>query len=255
MDDQFKDVPLNLAWSFSVLAQAALLRRLLRLGEASSLPAFTAMLVCGLVRTGLLFSLSRTSYEYGLIWLVGEVAGIILTILAVVEVHRNQANRYPTIGRFGWQSLAAIALAGGLVSALSAAWKPATAGVAIADVLHAKRLLLSALLVTLLLSAGLFSLIKIPTPRNLILHRRMFALYLAVSIASAVGQSVWMDSETVALLMLLCVGGCYLVWTCVLSEHGKTALPLRTLTASESAALEDERSRFSQLLVWVRRGI
>jgi len=194
----------------------------------------------------------NTKKTYTIAWMITEPILLTLLVLTTSEIVGKVPEHYRGFGSFGRQKLRRlldIAIAVALVSTVAEAagpqWKWSILTL-LRFVFALHRITTSILAVYLVLVAVFVSRVRVPFRRNLLIHSRLFASYLALQtgfmvflVAIGHGTPAIGDLFTGATSVL------FLLWTVLLTREGE-ALPPRKLLTPEDIRANEERERALQ---------
>jgi hypothetical protein len=244
-------------WWLSIGCECAILACLILRKLAHSYVAFTSYLAFGAGRgIALNFAGSPSSSKtYAVSWMITEPVLLALLIWSTIEIVGKIPVHYAGFGSFGQQKLRrlldvalVIALLSSVIEAIGPHWQASVQSL-LRFLFGLHRITTSALAIYLLLVAVFVSRVRVPFRRNLLIHSRLFAAYLALQTTVTVflvgiGHGTHLIDE-------IFTGGSailFLLWAILLTRRGE-ALPPRRAVSKAEIVRNEERERALQQTV------
>ncbi len=228
-------------WYLSITAEAVACGAFVLRGVAFKYPFFACFLGIDALSGVALRTLSRSveTHTYALAWMIAEPVLLALLALATGEIVGKIPDHYHGFGSFGRQKLRrllhfalAVVLVSSVLEAAGPHWTWST-GSWLPFFIALDRITTSTLAVYLILVAVFVSRIRVPFRRNLIVHSRLFASYLALQTAVTLWINIAAGGRATDLSNLVFLGGStvlFLLWSALLTRAGETLPPGKTMT-------------------------
>lgn len=240
-------------WWLSIVTEFAALSSLLVRRIAALYRWFAAYLAFGLFRDLTLHFVGAPKQKtYAIVWMITEPVSLLFLVLATAEIVGKVPGHYRGFGSFGKQKLrrlldiaVAVALLSSVIEAAGPQWTWSIS-MLLRFVFGLHRVTTSILAVYLVLVAVFVSRVRVPFRRNLLIHSRLFACYLALQ--TGVMAFLVPIGHSTATIGDLMTGGSsllFLLWTLMLTRQGEALPPGRSLTPGEIRTNE-ERERALQ---------
>jgi hypothetical protein len=250
-------------WWLSVAAECAALAALVVRHISRPYAWFAAYLGFAAVRGIVLHELPGAPHTrvYAICWMATAPALLALLVAATLEIVAKVPEHYRGFGSFGRQKLRrllqfaiAVALVSSVIEAGGPSWTLSTRYL-LAFVVAIDRLITTALAVYLVLVAIFVSRVPVPFRRNLNVHSRLFASYLALQSGAMLWANAVAGGRGTAAVNAALTGGStllFLLWAALLTRKGEALPPRKAMTPAEIAAnvnreraLEEAAGRYS----------
>lgn len=166
-------------WLINFLLTPALAIRIIRLDLARKFPFFLAFLLFAILRSLILIPFVGSTSQYSRIWGPTELVVLLLLTLSTLEIYSKVLHGYPGVQSLGrWVTVSGLSV-GLIVAFLTAGITPDVSGriVTLALVLTVDRGVYFGLTAVILLMSLFLLWYPVPTPRNMVVHSFLFALY------------------------------------------------------------------------------
>lgn len=166
-------------WLLNFVLSAVVIGRISQLLLARKFPFFFSLLLFALVRTVILIPFIKNKLVYARLWAGTELVVLLLFTLATLEIYTQVLSRYPGVHSLGrWVTLGGLSI--GLALALGTSsvhlGEPGHI-VTLGLVLTIDRGVYFGLTAVILLMSLFLLWFPVPTPRNMVVHSFVFALY------------------------------------------------------------------------------
>ncbi len=228
-------------WYVSITAEAVACGAFVFRGVALNYPFFTCYLAITACSGVALRMLSRSvgTHTYARDWMIAEPILLAFLAMATEEIVGKIPEHYRGFGSFGRRKLRRLlqfALAVALISSVleaagphwtwsSLSWLP--------FVIALHRIITSTLAVYLILVAVFVSNLPVPFRRNLVVHSRLLASYLALQTAVMLWINIAAGGRGTDFSNLTLLGGStvlFLLWAALLTRVGETLPAAKTMT-------------------------
>jgi hypothetical protein len=216
---------------------------------------FAAYLAFGAARDiALHFAGAPNRTAYAIAWMMTEPILLTLLVLTTSEIVGKVPGHYRAFGAFGRQKLrrlldiaVAVALLSSVIESIGPQWTWSL-GTWLRFVFALHRITTSILALYLVLVAIFVSRVRVPFRRNLLIHSRLFACYLALQ-TGVMMFLVAIGHSTVKIGGIVTGGSSllFLLWTVLLTRKGEALRSGRLLTPEEIQANEERERELQEV--------